>query len=118
MRPDLLIASWGEALGTHTLTPEQNMLLAVVERAILDYVGPAKTPAKYKRDAENFFLCKDKEEWSFLWIADHLPFDPQWFARVILTYVRGERDKYLKARAQRLAMLRCGNVTYWKDEGE
>jgi hypothetical protein len=108
---DHQMALWSELNLQVYLLPEHNLLLAIVERAILDYVGKAKTQTHHRREAEKFFYCNERIPFSFRWICDHLPFDPEWFYRVIMTHVVREAEERRKEKVAR----RCGSVAIWKN---
>ena len=60
-----------------TGTPERNLLLAILERAILDFVGNDQKEMKL---AENWIFGdegedENSEEFSFPWICHHLDLD-------------------------------------------
>jgi hypothetical protein len=110
MSTEYEMALWSELnLGPMQL-PEHALLFAILERAILDYVGPAKTPAHFRRDAEMFFHCKDDVPWSFIWISRHVPYDAEWFRETIMRYVNREYAK----RQEEINMRRCGSRVIWK----
>lgn len=87
--PDIEIddALFHNMLKGFKLMPEQTFLLAFLQRAILDYVGPAATLMHYHRSARGFFTSDSREVMSFNWVADHLPWDGDWFKAVIFRYI-------------------------------
>ena len=67
-----------------TGTPERRLLLAVLERAILDYVGNDETEVQTAKD----WLFGDTEahtasEFSFAWVCQQLDLDPAHTADLI-----------------------------------
>jgi hypothetical protein len=65
----------------HTGTPERNLILAMLERAILDSVG---NDAKEAEDAEEWlFNLDDNEEFSFNWVCEQLELDPKQISKTV-----------------------------------
>lgn len=65
-------------------TPERNLLMAILERAILDYVGNDKKELEEAGDwlfgdLENY----QHDEFSFPWLCEQLDLDPQKTAGII-----------------------------------
>jgi len=60
-----------------TGTPERRLLLAILERAILDYVG---NDAREVQEAEEWlFGCSEnaaRNQFSFIWLCEQLDLDP------------------------------------------
>lgn len=66
-----------------TGTPERNLLMAVLERAILDYVG---NTAKDVENAKEWIFDKQEQpysEFSFPWVCHHLDLEPERIASLI-----------------------------------
>lgn len=68
--------------------PEKGMLMGIVKRAISDVnrdnllyqgadIGAKQTEDYYCRLAEIWFLSKDKQPWSFLWVCEELDINPK-----------------------------------------
>jgi hypothetical protein len=74
--------------------PEHKLLIAILERAALDYAGPAKVQQHIRRSAKRFFRSERTDEWSFDWICRHLTVDHEWFKAQILSGL----EKALRAR--------------------
>lgn len=67
----------------HTGSPERNLMMAVLERAILDFVG--NNPADIK-SAETWIFAENEEpqqEFSFTWVCSELDIDPKRIAEAI-----------------------------------
>src|SRR5262245_6411834 len=74
--PDLLLASQ-QAMARPPDSPCRRLVAAVLERGLLDAVGPsAKQPER--DDALAWFLSEDEEPFSFRWVAFQLSIDPDW----------------------------------------
>ncbi len=76
----------GEILGepNHTGTPERNLLLAILERAILDYVGNNEKDVSLAEDWIFGDLEEERiEEFSFPWICHQLDLDTSRIAEII-----------------------------------
>ena len=76
-----------------TGSPERNLLVAILERAILDYVGNNEREVF---EAETWLFSnsddRDDGEFSFDWICQELDLDPVKIARIILAMPkRGSR---------------------------
>lgn len=68
-------------------TPERNLILAILERAILDYVG---NDAKEAKRAENWIFDSEEEfnenltdNFSFEWVCQQLDLEPEKISRII-----------------------------------
>lgn len=61
-------------------SPERNLLMAMLERAILDYVGNNSSEINAAKD---WIFSKDKEEYSFIWLCMELDLDPDSIAKII-----------------------------------
>lgn len=66
-----------------TGTPERRLLLGILERAILDYVGNDK---KEVADSTNWIFSDESAEtqFSFAWVCNYLDLDP----KVISDYIK------------------------------
>jgi hypothetical protein len=70
----------------HVNTPEGKLMLAMLERAILDYVG---NDAKERDEANNWLFdwsesdIDDPHEFSFPWVCDYLGLDPSRIAATV-----------------------------------
>lgn len=76
-----------------TGTPERNLLMAVLERAIRDYVGNSRHEVK---EAEEWIFKQRMDlpyiEFSFAWVCHQLDLEPQRIADLIAAMPkRGER---------------------------
>lgn len=100
------MALWSELNIGVKLLPEQHLIMAIVERAVLDYVGPGKTDLHHKRSARKFLISDSEELFSFRWISQHLPYDPDWFRETVLKFV----EKLKALRKQEAIERRCGSV--------
>jgi cytochrome P450 len=89
----------------HPRIPEHSLLLAIIERAVLDYVGPADTPMQHRRSAAIFFRSPSQRVYSFNWILRHLPWEPEWARARVMAYIHNA----IQARR---------NVALLKDDGE
>ena len=59
-----------------TGTPERNLILAILERAILDFVGNDEKEARLAEDwIFGHLKTETPEEFSFAWICHHLDLD-------------------------------------------
>ena len=65
-------------------TPERNLLMAILERAILDFVG---NDVKEMEDAEEWFFTDlddpPLDEFSFPWLCQQLDLDPVFVADTV-----------------------------------
>lgn len=73
------------------LTPEESMLVGILERACKDFHGESllltTSDPTYKRtlrtyiilQATRWFKSKSKKPWSFLYVCDQLNISPKWF---------------------------------------
>ena len=74
--PDILLASQ-QAVARLPESPSRRLVAAVLERGLLDAVGPtAKRPER--EDALAWFQSEDEEPFSFRWVAFQLGMDPDW----------------------------------------
>jgi hypothetical protein len=74
--PDLLLATQ-HAVACLPETPCRRLVAAVLERALLDAVGPtSKEPDR--EDAFAWFGADGEEPFSFRWVALQLGMDPDW----------------------------------------
>jgi hypothetical protein len=74
--PDLLLATQ-HAVASLPPTPCRRLVAAVLERALLDVVGPSsKQPDR--DDALAWFASDGEEPFSFRWVATQLGIDPDW----------------------------------------
>jgi hypothetical protein len=71
----------------HPRIPEHSLLLAIIERAVLDYVGPADTQMQHRRSAAIFFRSPSQRVYSFNWILRHLPWEPEWARAKVMAYI-------------------------------
>lgn len=87
--------------------PEQRLLAAMVERAVLDYAGYAAVGAEDRRTAEKWLFPTEKEvraveEWSFPWVLVHLGYPPdvlpRWQERISATMVRNAPRRAMHSR--------------------
>ena len=60
------------------LVPEQRLLAAVLERAILDLNSRVSIEKNIRREALAWIHCDADHDWSFLWICQYLDLDPKW----------------------------------------
>jgi hypothetical protein len=74
--PDTLLASQ-HATARPSDSPCRRLVAAVLERALLDAVGPAARQAD-RDDALAWFGSDDDAPLSFRWVAAQLDFDAQW----------------------------------------
>ena len=75
-----------------TGTSERNLLMAILERAIIDYVGNSRKEAN---DAEEWMFGEGSDslyiDFSFAWVCHQLDLDPQHIAKLVLAMPkRGE----------------------------
>ena len=132
MQQETGYVAWGEFEGYKIFQPEHYLLLAILERAILDYVGPADTPSHYRRSAELFFRPnKSTRSFSFNWIAQHMHADPEWFktkvrdhlARLLATKDLKVADKALCKAVETCNTIACesrnseGHIHRWQPNG-
>jgi hypothetical protein len=74
--PDLLLATQ-HAVARLPESPCRRLVAAVLERALLDAVGPtSKQPDR--EDALGWIQSNDEEPFSFRWVAFQLGMDPEW----------------------------------------
>lgn len=59
-----------------------NLLEAVLERAIRDALGNSSITQHTIREAREWFYAKDTEEWSFLWIVEALQLSSKFIAQI------------------------------------
>jgi hypothetical protein len=83
--------------------PEHKLLMAILERAALDYAGTASVMPHVRRSAEQFFRSQCEEPWSFHWICQHLPCDADSYRERILKRL----GIALKAKALGIKMNLC-----------
>jgi hypothetical protein len=104
--------------------PERRLLLAILERAILDYVG--NDPRELETAADWFFVAGDgalvqepPEPFSFIWVCEGLDLDPQRVAAFVRALPkRGNRriapwyfmDRAEVAAATDQLMKVCGGI--------
>lgn len=63
-------------------TPERNLLMGILERAILDFVG--NEPKEVEAANEWIFECNNSmEHFSFPWVCTELDLDPVRISRII-----------------------------------
>lgn len=70
---------------TPPITPEQDLLIAIMERAIRDAVGyTPKRDTPLKRDALGWLISNSKKPFSSLWVCDQLKINrADFFKKVI-----------------------------------
>jgi hypothetical protein len=74
--PDILLASQ-QAVARLPESPSRRLVAAVLERGLLDAVGPtSKQPDR--DEALAWFQSADEEPFSFRWVAFQLGMDPDW----------------------------------------
>jgi hypothetical protein len=79
--PDILLASQ-QAMARPPDSPCRRLVAAVLERGLLDAVGPtAKQPDR--DDALAWFLSDDEEPFSFRWVALQLGMNPDWLRSMV-----------------------------------
>jgi len=86
---------WAQA--RYATTPEKKLLVAVIQRAILDYLGRPEKIArkdtrqlmqKHRAAAFEFLFSPENAPWSFRWICDQLSEDGTAFALKVLEGVQ------------------------------
>ena len=62
--------------------PEKRLLVAMVQRALMDYLHP-KTTQRLHNDASAWIFNISTEPYSLLWICGYLSDDPRWLLQRI-----------------------------------
>lgn len=76
---------------------EEHLLFAILARAMIDYCAQsADILSHHKRDADRWFFCGDKQEWSFLWVCANLELCPQKIRRIIYYEDKAVLSDYLR----------------------
>jgi hypothetical protein len=87
--PDLLLATQ-HAVARLPESPCRRLVAAVLERALLDAVGPTfKQPDR--DDALAWFRSEDDDPFSFRWVAFQLGMDPDWLRSRLRRVQQGAR---------------------------
>jgi hypothetical protein len=87
--PDLLLATQ-HAVARLPESPCRRLVAAVLERALLDAVGPTfKQPDR--DDALAWFRSEDDDPFSFRWVAFQLGMDPDWLRSRLRRVQQGTR---------------------------
>jgi hypothetical protein len=76
LEPDTLLASQHAMAGPPD-SPSRRLVAAVLERALLDAVGPTAREGD-RNDALAWFEYDDETPFSFRWVAAQLGFDADW----------------------------------------
>ena len=66
-----------------TGSPERNLMMAILERAILDFVGNRPSDIKSAEDWIFSDAQEPQEEFSFAWVCSELDLDPKSIAAAI-----------------------------------
>lgn len=88
--PDTLLASQ-HAMARPPDSPCRRLVAAVLERALLDAVGPTAREAD-RNDALAWFGSDDDTPFSFRWVAAQLGFDADWLRDRVRRRQRTYRD--------------------------
>lgn len=75
--------------------PERGLLYGIVDRAFRDATG--KVGRQARRDAYAWIESNDREEWSFIWVCQHLNLDPINVRRGLARYVEERRKNPLRS---------------------
>ena len=67
----------------HTGSPERNLMMAVLERSILDYVGNKASDIQSAKEWIFSEAHEPQEKFSFAWICSELDLDPKRIAEAI-----------------------------------
>lgn len=78
-QPDLLLPSQMAGAAPPD-DPCRRLVLAVLERALLDAVGRTSRDAE-RVEARAWIASNDEAPFSFLWVAHQLGFDPDWLRK-------------------------------------
>jgi hypothetical protein len=81
-QPDLLLPSQ-MAGATPPDDPCRRLVVAVLERALLDAVGPTSREAE-RADARAWIASDDDAPFSFVWVTNQLGIDPAWLRGRVL----------------------------------
>ena len=95
--PDILLASQQGGPGVPH-SPSRRLVGAVLERALLDVVGPTARGAE-RADALAWFRSDDDAPFSFLWIAHHLGIDADWLRSRIEARLHSAADPSVPSSA-------------------
>jgi hypothetical protein len=96
-------------------TPETSLLIAILERAILDYAGNYKEPWRRKNikaEAESWLFEWDDEDtaiehpFSFPWVCEQLNLNPSEVLKGMVDVLNEEKPRHTASRISRL----CGLV--------
>jgi hypothetical protein len=86
--PELVLDAPIDMLG-----PEKRLLVAVIQRAMVDYAVPIKGQHHIQKNAGKWLFSKSKHPMSLYWICEMLSESPEWLQKSIQQMVQSGKMK-------------------------
>lgn len=85
------------------IVPEKRLLLAMVQRAVLDYASPEKGKEFWQHDAYRWIFSNETHPYTLIWCCEILSDNPQELHRRIQLAARTKtyKSKYVIVRVDR-----------------